>query len=141
MSSGSSWRRRSKRATAARAGAGLLTLIVAATLVTSFTASTSVPVSHVGTSLNARQFSQLTPAGCSSLGVTALLNGSGFLLNNVSHTLILGSAGIDNITELGQDNCIVGGGGMDTVNATSTDVCIIGPTSGAAYHQCVTRTS
>jgi hypothetical protein len=140
-SNGSSWRRRSKRATAARAGAGLLTLIVAATLVTSFTASTSVPASHVGTSLNARQFSQLTPAGCSSLGVTALLKGSGTFSNTTSHTLILGSAGVDDITDSGQDNCIVGGAAKDNVHATSTDVCIIGPTSGAVYHQCVTRTS
>jgi signal peptidase I len=140
-SSGSSWRRRSKRATAARAGAGLLTLIVAATLVTSFTASTSVPVSHVGASLNARQFSQITPAGCSSLGVTALVNGSGHFSNTLSHALIVGSADADHITDSGQDNCIVGGGGADIVNASSTDVCIIGPTSGAAYHQCVTSPS
>ena len=140
-SSGSSLRRRSKRATAARAGAGLLTLIVAATLVTSFTASTSVPVSHVGTSLNVRQISQLTPAGCSSLGVTAILAGSGHFSNTISHTLILGSAGDDHINDSGQDDCIVGGAGEDIVNATSTDVCIIGPTPGAAYHLCTTRTS
>jgi hypothetical protein len=133
--------RRSKRATAARAGAGLLTLIVAATLVTSFTASTSVPVSHVGTSLNVRQISQLTPAGCSSLGVTAILAGSGHFSNTISHTLILGSAGDDHINDSGQDDCIVGGAGGDIVNATSTDVCIIGPTPGAAYHLCTTRTS
>ena len=68
-------------------------------------------------------------------------NGSGTFSNNISHTLILGSAGVDDITDSGQDNCIVGGGAKDNVHADSTDVCIIGPTSGAVYHQCVTRTS
>ncbi len=47
-SDGSSTSRRTKRATLARLGAGLLALIVVGTVVTSFTASTNVPTSHVG---------------------------------------------------------------------------------------------
>jgi len=111
---------------------------VTATLVTSFTATTNVPTSAAGASSFARQFSQLTPAGCSSLTLTSLVVKSGTFTNTASNALVLGSAGKDTITDNGAHNCIVGGGGSDTVTAVASDICIKGPSSGATYKKCAT---
>jgi signal peptidase I len=126
----------SKRAFAARAAAGLVVLAVLTTLTLSFTASTNVPASRVGASVQPGQVMQAAPANCSSLALTTLVRGTGTFSNSASHALVLGSAGVDRITSTGQYNCIVGGGGKDTVNAKSTDVCIIGPTAGTTYNVC-----
>jgi signal peptidase I len=131
-------RTHSRLSTVVRASAGVLLLAVTATLVTSFTASTSVPTSHAGEVVEARAISELTPPGCSSLTLTSLVEKSGTFTNNASNALILGSAGVDKITDTGSRNCIVGGAGKDTVTGTSTDICIIGPTSGATYSKCAT---
>ena len=102
------------------------------TLVTSFTASTNVPVSHAGTSAQARLIMQLAPAGCSSLSLTVLVQGSGTFSNSQSHALVLGTAGSNTITDTGTGNCIVGGGGTDSTTGTATDICITGPTLNIA---------
>lgn len=132
-------RHRLWRMTMARGIIGLFVLALALTLVTSFTASTNVPVSHVGHSVNARQLSQLAPAGCSSLTLNSIVTGSGNFSNSLSHVLILGTSGINDITDTGADNCVVGGGGKDKVIAPVSDICIIGPTSGSTYGNCTTK--
>src|ERR1700722_18679583 len=124
--------RRSRHVIAARVGAGIVVLLVTITLVTSFTASTNVPVSHAGTSAQARLIMQLAPAGCSSLSLTVLVQGSGTFSNGQSHALVLGTAGSNTITDNGAGNCIVGGGGTDTTTGTATDICITGPTLNVA---------
>ncbi len=131
--------RKLRRPRALIAGA-VLVLVVAVTLVTSFTASTNVPTSNAGTSVQALQISQLTPVGCSSLLLTKLVVGSGNFSTAATHALIVGSADAETITATGGHNCIVGGGGNDTVKAQSSDVCIVGPTNGANYRKC-TRAS
>jgi Family of unknown function (DUF5305) len=137
-SSASPSHHRTKRSMVARGAAGLLVLAVATTLTMSLTASTTVPVSRVGRSVQARQFAQLSPAGCTSLTLSSLVIGSGTFSNSASNALILGRASVDKITATGQNNCIVGGGGKDKVTGRPTDVCIIGPTAGATYSQCTT---
>jgi hypothetical protein len=117
---------------AARVGAGIIVLLVTITLVTSFTASTNVPTSRVGTSAQARLTMQLAPAGCSSLNLTVLVEGSGSFSNGQSHALVLGTAGSDTITDTGTGNCIVGGGGTDSSTGTASDICITGPTLNIA---------
>jgi hypothetical protein len=124
--------RQSRYAFAARTGAGLVAVVVAITLVTTFTASTNVPASSAGTSTQARLVSQLAPAGCSSLTLTTLVEGSGTFSNSTSNALVLGSAGSNTITDTGNGNCIVGGGGTDTITGTATDICITGPTLNVA---------
>jgi hypothetical protein len=124
--------RRPQHVIAARVGAGIVVLLVTVTLVTSFTASTNVPVSHAGTSTQARLIMQLAPAGCSSLSLTVLVQGSGTFSNSQSHALVLGSAGSNTITDTGTGNCIVGGGGTDSTTGTATDICITGPTLNIA---------
>ena len=124
--------RRPQHVIAARVGAAIVVLLVTITLVTSFTASTNVPVSHAGTSAQARLIMQLAPAGCSSLSLTVLVQGSGTFSNSQSHALVLGSAGSNTITDTGAGNCIVGGGGTDSTTGTATDICITGPTLNIA---------
>jgi hypothetical protein len=75
---------------------------------------------------------QLAPAGCSSLSLTVLVQGSGTFSNSQSHALVLGSAGSNTITDTGTGNCIVGGGGTDVTTGTATDICITGPTLNIA---------
>jgi hypothetical protein len=124
--------RRPQHVIAARVGAGIVVLLVTVTLVTSFTASTNVPTSRVGTSAQTRLIMQLAPAGCSSLSLTALVQGTGSFLNSQSHVLVLGTAGSNTITDSGTGNCIVGGGGTDSTTGTATDICITGPTLNIA---------
>jgi hypothetical protein len=124
--------RRPQHVIAARVGAGIVVLLVTVTLVTSFTASTNVPVSHAGISAQTRLIMQLAPAGCSSLALTVLVQGSGTFSNSQSHALVLGSAGSNTITDTGTGNCIVGGGGTDSTTGTATDICITGPTLNIA---------
>lgn len=131
--------RRPRRSTLARAGAGFLLLVVAATLTVTFTASTSVPASRAGASTFALQVSQLAPASCGSLTLTSLVMGSGTFSNSLSSALIIGSANRDVITDSGQGDCIVGGAGNDKVTGTATDICIIGPSNGTQYNTCVAK--
>jgi signal peptidase I len=123
---------RSRGWVATRVAAGLVALGVTATLMTSFTASTNVPTSKAGTSIQARLVSQLAPIGCSSPSLGSVVNGSGKFSNSRSNTLVLGSATSDTITDTGTKNCIVGGGGTDAVTGTATDICVTGPTLGTA---------
>ncbi len=129
---------RRRRRTALRAGGLVAILVVAVTLITSFTATTTVPSTRAGATSQARQISQLTPAGCSSLALTSLVVKSGTASNNTSNALIVGSVNKDTLTDTGHFNCIVGGAGKDVVTANSTDICIIGPTGGTNYKQCTT---
>jgi signal peptidase I len=122
-----------------RVAAGLLALIILGTLLISFTASNNVPASKVGITVTIPQLSEFAPTGCNSLTITSFVTGSGTFTNNLSHVIIVGSAGVDNITDHGTGNCIIGGGGKDKVIAPSTDICIIGPTSGATYGSCTTK--
>jgi len=123
-----------------RSGAGLLALAVLTTLTVSLTAGNNVPTSRVGASAQARQAAQLAPTNCASLAVTTMVRNSGTFSNSTSHTLILGSAGVDTITDTGAFNCIVGGGGKDNVSATTTDVCIVGPVGSSTYTKCTKKT-
>ena len=124
--------RRTRHVIAARVGVGIVVLLVTITLVTSFTASTNVPTSRAGTSTQARLIMQLAPAGCSSLSLIALVQGSGNFSNNQSNALVLGTAVSNTITDTGTGNCIVAGGGTDSTTGSSTDICITGPTLNIA---------
>jgi len=123
---------RSARSMVARGGAGIVVVAIAASMVVSFTASNTVPASRAGSSIQTRLISQLEPAGCASLSLTALVHGSGAFSNSVSNVLLLGSSGADTITDTGNGNCIVSGGGSDTITGTATDICISGPTLNVA---------
>jgi signal peptidase I len=134
----SSQRHRIPRDAIVRASLPALLIAIIITLSVGFTASTNVPVSHAGASAQARSIAELAPPGCSALTLTTLVQGSGTFSNNHSGALVIGSAGVDKITDTGGGSCIVGGGGKDTITGTSSDTCIIGPTGGATYKTCTT---
>ena len=121
-------------------GGVAVALVIAITLVASFTATTTVPASRAGVSKPASAMSQITPVGCSSLALQNIVRGSGNFTNNASHMLILGTSSANTITDNGTYNCIVAGGGKDVVYGDRTDVCIIGPGSGTSYYSCTKRT-
>jgi hypothetical protein len=124
--------RQQPRRLVTRGAAALLVLVVAATLGVSMTASTTVPVSNAGASVQPLQYSQLAPAGCVSLTLTGLVQGSGTFSNSRSNTLVLGSSGANTISDTGSGDCIVGGGGSDTITGTPSDICVSGPTLNVA---------
>ena len=117
-------------------GGTLLALLIAITLVTSFTATTNVPASRAGVSSQTRQVSQLAPAACSSLGLTTVQFGSGNFSTTASHVLMIGTSGNNVISDYGGHNCIVGGGGWDVVSGAFSDVCIVGPGVLSSYLLC-----
>ena len=124
--------RPSWRSMVAQGMAAVVVVAIAATLITSFTASTNVPVSKAGTSVQPRQVSQLAPAGCGSLNLTRLVTGSGSFSNGFANALILGSPGNDTIADTGGNSCIVPGGGADSVTGVASDICISGPALNVA---------
>ena len=111
---------------------GVVVVGVVATLSVSFTASTKVPASFAGTSLQPPRVAQLVPAGCDGLNLTSLVQGSGTFTTAASRPLILGSASADRLTSSGSYSCIVAGGGSDSMTGSATDICVTGPTAGTA---------
>jgi len=120
------------RSMVARSVAAVVVVILSATLITSFTASTNVPVSDVGTSVQLRLVSQLAPAGCGSLNLTRVVTGTGTFSNGLANALLLGSPGTDTIVDTGGNSCIVPGGGGGSVTGVASDICISGPTLNVA---------
>lgn len=125
-------RQRHRGRQVAQASAVLVVFLVIGGVVTSFTASTNVPTSYVGSSNQPLAVTQLAPLGCNSLTLSALVQGSGTFSSSTSNALVLGSAGTDTITDTGTGNCIIGGGGADVIRGTSSDICITGPTLDVA---------
>ena len=120
-------------------------LAVLGTLTVTMTASTTVPSSRAGLSVQARLIKDLAPAGCASLTLTKIVIRTGNYTTSVSGALILGGSGVDKITDNGNYNCVVGGGGKDVIKTKSTSKCRIGPngTTGphrATYRGCATFT-
>jgi hypothetical protein len=114
----------------------LFFFVLAATLLTSFTASVNVPASKAGTSHQTLTMAELTPSECSSLSLSTVEKVSGSYSNNKSHVLILGSSGSDIVNDTGSSNCIALGGGSNSVTGTSSDICIKGPGGGSTYRGC-----
>jgi hypothetical protein len=110
----------------------VVVLVVVSLAVTSFTASTNVPASSVGTSKQALVIAQLTPGGCAALSLTSMLIHSGTFSNAASHVLVLGGATGNTITDTGTGNCIVAGGGTNAVTGTASDICVSGPSLNLA---------
>ena len=124
--------RPTRRSVVAGGAAAVVVVVLAATLITSFTASTNVPVSKAGTSVQLRLVSQLAPAGCRSLNLTRVVTGSGTFANSLANALLLGSPGADTITDTGGNSCIVPGGGGGSVTGVASDICVSGPTLDVA---------
>jgi signal peptidase I len=126
---------------------GLLVILgVAATLVTTFTATTTVPLSSAGTSDQARQLSQLTPSQCAAIAATTLVIGTTATTSGTpGNDLVLGWPGVGtlNIGGSGGNDCLIGGGGAGTSNkfngGSGADVCIGAPGATNTFAGCETQ--
>jgi signal peptidase I len=114
-----------------RPGIALVVLVVAVLLATSFTATSTVPLSYAGTSSQALSIAQLTPAACAGLTLTNLVVATGpTVTGTAGNDLIIGGSGTGTINYAGLDgtDCIVAGGTAATTNkidgGKGIDVCI-----------------
>jgi Ca2+-binding RTX toxin-like protein len=116
-------------------------LLVVASLVlflgVAATATNVVPQSNAGSgSGSAPTANQLKPPECAALDLNAISTGGGG--GNLS-TLILGTAGNDNLVGASGNDCLVGGAGNDRLNGNSgTDVCVGGPGNDLFHPSCET---
>jgi Ca2+-binding RTX toxin-like protein len=102
------------------------------------TATNVVATSQIGGGVGAPPTAnELKPAACAALDLNAISVGGGGG-GNLS-TLILGTAGNDNLVGASGNDCIVGGAGNDRLNGNSgTDVCIGGPGNDTFHRSCET---
>jgi hypothetical protein len=95
-----------------------------------YTASNTVPATHVGQYSHSIGPNELKPAGCASLTLGHLILGSTGGGSGSDDDLVLGTSGADTITEsgtVGTGSCLIGGLGNDHVTAVKNgnDICII----------------
>jgi Ca2+-binding RTX toxin-like protein len=113
------------RALFAVAALGLTALVLAQAL-TAYTASATVPATHLGRSSTNVTSNDLKPSEC-TMTVTSIDSGSGTFSATAASQLVLGSSGNDTITgNAGGNDCIVGGAGTDTVTGVgSGNQCVV----------------
>ena len=95
-----------------------------------YTASNTVPTTHVGQYSHSIGPNDLKPPGCASLTLGHLILGGTIGGSGSEDDLILGTSGADTISisgTTGPGSCIVGGLGSDKVTAVKNgnDICII----------------
>jgi signal peptidase I len=129
-------------------GAGALVgLVVVLTVAVSFTASNTVPVTHVGKSAQARTLVQLIPSQCAALNLvpTNLItstSGTTTVTGTTGDDLMLGPNRSGTVVYHGQsgDDCIVAGGTSSTTNQIDGgggyDVCIGAPAATNTFTNC-----
>lgn len=115
----------------------LASLALIASLGLVFTATTTVPASNAGVSVEPATVDQLAPAACSGLSLTGVVYVKvNTFSNSTSHVLIVGRSADDKVTDTGTGNCIFGGSGQDNVNAQAGSVCITNTTAKSVYKGC-----
>jgi hypothetical protein len=124
-------------------GIAALVVVVAISIATSFTATTTVPISHAGVSTEPISLSQLAPTQCAGLALTHLVIATGSTVTGTSgNDLILGKSGAGTFTLTGSGgvDCIVAGGGPGTTNKISGGkgggVCIGAPGAINQFSNC-----
>jgi hypothetical protein len=105
-------------------------LVVGYAASSAYTASNTVPTTHVGQYSHGIGPNDLKPPGCASLTLGHLILGSTGGGSGSDDDLVLGTSGSDTITEsgtVGTGSCLVGGLGSDHVTAikNGSDICII----------------
>jgi signal peptidase I len=121
-------------------------LVVCLSVVTGFTATNTVPVTHAGKSAQALSYAQLTPTVCASIAID---NGQLMPVTANSATgtsdndLILGAnrTGTVNYNGKSGDDCIVAGGRAGTTNiidggSGTLDICIGAPGANNTFKNC-----
>ena len=123
----------------------LFVLAVGATFVTSFTATTTVPLSYAGTSTQPLAVGELAPVQCAGIALATLvpLTAGNTATGTAASDLILGKSGTGtfNLSGAGGDDCIVGGGGAGTTNKFdggpgTNNICIGAPGATNTFKNC-----
>jgi signal peptidase I len=117
---------------------------VAVGLVTSFTATNTVPMSQVGVSKQTLNVNQLSSQYCASLTLTKLVVATSSTVTGTSgNDLVLGrnATGSQSLNAGAGDDCVIAGGGTSsTTNAidggTGTNICIGAPYTVMTFTNC-----
>jgi len=124
-------RRRSRQA--ARTSRRLFLVLLAAAIAVgymttqAFTAANIVPATNIGQFTQAITPAQLAPAECNSVAVTTIVSGSGTIRSTAAHQLVLGSGGVDTLSDGHGTSCMVGGAGADSFSGLNGggDRCVV----------------
>ena len=121
----------------------IVAVAVVSTLVVSYTATNTVPLTHAGRSNQTLQLGQLTPTQCASITIARLIVASANTTTGTSQKdLILGKKGPGSFSYNGSggDDCIVAGGGPGTTNTINggngNDICIGAPGATNNFSSC-----
>jgi hypothetical protein len=95
-----------------------------------FTAGNAVPATKIGTFTKTIAPVDLEPAECIANGitVTSIVAGSGTVTSTAANQLVLGSSGIDSLSDGGYGSaCMVGGASKDSFQGTRRrlDLCVV----------------
>jgi hypothetical protein len=107
-----------------------------------YTASNTVPATNIGQYSHTIGPNDLKPASCASLTLNHLILGGTTTGSGSDDDLVLGTSGVDTITEKpppGTGSCIIGGLGKDNVMAAggmTHDICIV--TMMSTHKNCAT---
>jgi hypothetical protein len=118
--------------------------VVAVGLVTSFTATNTVPMSQVGVSKQTLDVNQLASPYCASLVLTKLVVATSSTVTGTSgNDLVLGrnATGTQSLNGGGGDDCIIAGGGTSSTTNTidggaGTNICIGAPYTLMTFTNC-----
>jgi signal peptidase I len=139
---------RTRRKLITRALGALFALAVTATLVTGFTATNTVSLTHAASTDETLAISQAVPAQCAGLTLTNLVIASSTsttVTGTNANDLILGRSGTGSrsLSGGGGTDCIVGGGGSGTTNNFNAnkgaDICLGAPNATNNYSNCETK--
>jgi Ca2+-binding RTX toxin-like protein len=140
--------RRARRRLITRALGALFALAVTGTLVTGFTATNTVALTHAASTDQTLAISQAVPAQCAGLTLTNLVIASSTsttVTGTNANDLILGRSGTGSrtISGGGGTDCLVGGGGAGTTNNFNAnkgaDICLGAPNATNNYSNCETK--
>ena len=125
------------------AAAAIAAAVVGFAASSAYTASNTVPTTNISQYTHSIGPNDLKPGSCASLTLNHLVLGSTASGSGFDDDLVLGTSGVDNITETNgaTGSCIIGGLGADNINGAKNgagrpDTCIAN--AGATVKFCGT---
>jgi Ca2+-binding RTX toxin-like protein len=104
--------------------------------VAAFTAANAVPATRVGSFQAATSANAFKPHECAALNLVEIRVSGG---SGGGNSLVLGTAGNDNLVGASGDDCLVGGAGNDNLKGNAgIDVCIGGLGADTFHASCET---
>jgi hypothetical protein len=116
-----------------------LFLLVVLSVMSAFAAGIEIQPKNVGVSSVPVRANDLKPPACSSLDLTYIVRGTGFIAGTEGNDLILGGSAADTVDGRGGNDCILAAGGDDTlIGGDGNDVCL-GGTGADLFDGCETE--